>query len=191
MTTGTRRRMRLLAIATAVALSGALAGGCTHEQVLWPPTAEDVARMNGAIDAGGWYRVNYVQSLPAAAPARVARPTRILWANADTIAFRPPFDHSEEVPANLVTGVTVKTRGRGTLIGLGIGAVAVAGELGVWYALRRAAYPGTCVADACSGEAMIEIGLTTLVTGAVLGYFLGSRRTFHFAGGPASTDDGR
>ena len=188
----TRRRMRLVAIATAVASSGVLVAGCAHEQVTWPPTAEDVARMNSAIDPGGWYRVNYVQSLPAADPARVVHPTRILWANADTIAFRTPFDHSQEVPANLVTGVTVKTRGRGTLIGLGIGAIAVAGELGVWYALRSAATsPSSCVADICSGEAMLTLGVTTLVAGAVLGYFLGSRRTFHFASGSASTDDGR
>jgi hypothetical protein len=184
--------MRLVAIATAVASSGALAGGCAHEQVLWPPSAEDVARMNGAIDPGGWYRVNYVQSLPAADPARVVHPTRILWANADTIAFRTPFDHSQDVPANLVTGVTVKTRGRGTLLGLGIGAIAVVGELGGWYAFRRGASdPSSCYADVCSGEAMLTLGATTLVVGAVLGYFLGSRRTFHFAGGLASTNDGR
>jgi hypothetical protein len=183
--------MRLVAIATALASSSAMAGGCAHEQVMWPPTAEDVARVNGAIDPGGWFRVNYVESLPATDPARVARPTRILWANADTISFRTPFDHSQEVPSNLVTGVTVKTRGRGTLIGMGIAAGAVAGEVGVLYALKRASYPGTCIGDFCSGESMLTLGALTLVVGAVLGYFLGSRRTFHFAGSPASTDDGR
>ena len=130
--------MRLVAVATAIAFVGALTGGCAHEErVAWPLSAADVQRINGAIDDSGWFRVNYVRSETATALAPIARPTWIRSADADTITFRTVGDGTEQLPANLLTGVTVKDRGRGALVGTGIAVGAVAVELGIWYAFRR------------------------------------------------------
>jgi hypothetical protein len=52
----------------ALAILCTLACGCVHEQVAWPPTGEDIRRINaGAPSHGGWLRVGYVDPLGAVA----------------------------------------------------------------------------------------------------------------------------
>ena len=60
-----RRDIRVMRpVAATLAAFGLLAAGCVHEQVAWPPTRQDIRRINAGADAhGGWLRAEYVEPL--------------------------------------------------------------------------------------------------------------------------------
>jgi hypothetical protein len=178
---------------TALAALGALAGGCTlHEQVLRPPTAADIARINEtSASTNSWLRVEYVEPIASAQSVRVWQPAAIAAADVDRIDFRTREGAVQSVPTALVKGVTVKERPTGAAWGAGIGLASGAALFGAVYFLATHVIPhdegSSSNWDCDRGCFATRIVPTVAVVGAIgglIGYAIGARRTFEFAGGP-------
>jgi len=173
--------------AALIASTGLLAAGCAHDRMAWPPTATDIQRINEAAQDNHWLRVEYVSPIPSP-NLRVGRPTGIASVDNDEIGFLVADGETSKLPARLVTGVTVKDRGRGTLIGASIGTAAAIVELAAWFWVksdwdRRGGCGSPAVdlsGDICETSTYIGFGAVMILTGAALGYLIGSRRTFDF-----------
>src|SRR4029078_2222128 len=87
--------------------------GCFHEQVAWPPTPADIARINDAGEANNWFRVDYVEPLATAQGAPIGYPIAIESVDDERIAFRNRYGQIHAVPTEMVKGVTVKERAGG------------------------------------------------------------------------------
>src|SRR6187401_979469 len=107
-------------IASLVASVGVVAGGCAH-QLPWPPTAEDVARINKeAHEEDGYMRIEYVDPIASDWDAHNLRAVAIEAIDDDYISFRTRQKDIQLLPSERVRGVTVKDRDLGGLIGLGL-----------------------------------------------------------------------
>lgn len=178
--------MRITAVASAtIAL---LLGGCEHEQLPLPLTAANVARINETAQQNRWFRVEYVEPLATTEDVHVTRPAGIASADAIEIAFRTRAGDVETIPIDLVKGVTVKERASGAAagagIGLGAGLLVVGGIALLASAVQPGAFPDSGDPQPPSDGSVEKavaffVGVPTVV-GAIVGYCVGSRRTFDF-----------
>jgi hypothetical protein len=172
--------MRLVFMAAALVASiSPLASGCAHEQTARPPTASDIARINEAAADNHWFRIEYVKPIPSR-DVRVERPIGIELLAGGEIGFRTAAGEIEQLPSTMLTGVTVKDRGRGVLIGTGIGTAAVMVELAAWYWLKSA--PGSCqtpdggiLSDICRSTFVKGTAAAMVLAGAGLGYLISGK----------------
>ena len=178
--------MRAIAsLTTAVAATGLLAGGCFHEQVAWPPTPADIARINDAGEANNWFRVDYVEPLATAQGARIGYPIAIESVDDERIAFRNRYGQIHAVPTEMVKGVTVKERAGGVAAGagagLGVGGLMVGGLYLLAVVLTGPddpSAPSHPCDGACVAKTVVPILVIPTVVGGIIGYFVGGRRTF-------------
>jgi hypothetical protein len=176
-------------ISSVAAAIGLIVGGCAHEQVPTPLAPADVARINEAAESNNWFRVEYVEPLATREDVHVVRPIGIESADAAEIGFRTRAGEVDYVPTEMVQGVTVKERGRGTATGAVIGLAAGGLFLGALallaYELSRGGgfpdsdgpMPPSC--GNCAKTFTFVLVTPTLI-GAIVGTFVGSRRTFDF-----------
>ena len=171
-----RRHMHLArVIASLLASVGVVAGGCAH-QLPWPPTPDDVARINHeAHEEDGYLRIEYVDPIASDWDAHNLRAVAIESIDDDYISFRTREKEIQLVPSERVSGVTVKDRDRGGLIGLGLGAaVGAASMVGVLllFGLDLGSH------DSAKAVAM-SAGMIAFV-GLVVGYAVSGRKTYEF-----------
>ena len=183
-----RRDIRVMRpVAATLAAFGLLAAGCVHEQVAWPPTRQDIRRINAGADAhGGWLRVEYVEPLATYQGVYVKDPVAIEAVDLDRIAFQTRDGTVQPIPIATVKGVTVKERGTGALIGAGIGLAGSAVVLGLAYLIAELRWHNTwnpsCDTDCRSAVVGSGIVIWPAAIGAVVGYFIRGRRTFDLGG---------
>jgi hypothetical protein len=176
-------------IAVASATIGLLLGGCEHQQLPLPLSAANVAQINEAAQENHWLRVEYVEPIATKEDMHVTRPTGIASADAVEIGFRTRSGDVETIPMELVKGVTVKDRAAGVAagagIGLGAGVLVVGGLFLLASAVNRGSFPDSgdqnpppC--DSCVAKSVAFLVGVPTVVGCIVGYFVGSRRTFDF-----------
>ena len=162
-------------IASLVASVGIVTGGCAH-QLPWPPTAEDVARINKeAHDDEGYMRIEYVDPIASDWDAHNLRAVAIEAIDDDYISFRTRQKDIQLVPSDRVSGVTVKDRDLGGLIGLGLGAAAgAAGMVAVELLF------GLDLGSDDSKKSIAMYAGMMAFAGLVVGYAVSGRKTYEF-----------
>jgi hypothetical protein len=183
------RRTTVAAVALAASLWPAI--GCAHEQLPWPPPAEDIARINEAAKAKPYLRVQFIEPIPPARGVASAPALSIESIDDARIAFRSTAGTVVTFPSEAVKGVSVRDPRRGALIGTGIGAalgavVAALPTVGKCvfdnilpdHSSANAPRP-SCTRDFDGEDAGVAVAVGALL-GAVAGYFIGARRTFDF-----------
>jgi hypothetical protein len=160
-----------------------VAGGCAHEYLPKPPLPADIDRINAAAADNDWLRVDYVEPLPPGTDLPVKGPIAIASADDRGISLVTRAGDVKTVPAELISGVTVKERAPGALTGglagLGWGAVAIGGL----YVLANLGpedptAPDTSCGVGCKAKVFVPLMVVPAVIGAIAGYFVGGRRTF-------------
>jgi hypothetical protein len=164
-------------IGSLLASVGVVAGGCAH-QLPWPPTPDDVARINQeAHEEDGYLRIEYVDPIASDWDAHNLKAVAIESIDDDDISFRTREKKIELLPSERVRGVTVKDRDRGGLIGAGLGAAAGAGVVAgiwlVWSGLNDS--PSYVDPKAVA----IAVAIPAFV-GLVVGYAVSGRKTYEF-----------
>jgi hypothetical protein len=184
-----RRRARdIHVMAGRIAVFAAIcvpAAGCMHEQLAWPPTSEDIRRINETSGArNGGMRVQYVEPLATYQGAHVHAPTAVAAVDLDGIVFRNRDGETHRIPIATVRSVTVIERGTGALIGGAIGFAGGAALLAIIY-LVAAPYEQSrqgsgfgCEKDCATGFASLLV--TPMLVGAVVGYLFGARLIYEF-----------
>ena len=168
--------MRLARVIGSLLVSvGVAAGGCAH-QLPWPPTPEDVARINKeAHEEDGYLRIEYVDPIASHWDAHNLRAVAIEAIGDDYISFRTREKEIQLVPSDRVSGVTVKDRDRGGLIGAGLGAAAGAAGMAGGLLLF-----GFDLGSHDSAKAVaMSAGMAAFV-GLVTGYAVSGRKTYEF-----------
>ena len=177
--------MRVIAVASATI--GLLLGGCVHERLARPLTPGDVERINDGATSNNWFRVEYVEPIATEAKMHVPRPVGLASVDAVEIGIRTWTGAVEIIPTEMVTGVTVKDRARGVAAGAGLGLAAGALFIGAVFAVAYAfpdlgwpdtngAAPPDC--ESCRAKGITAALLLPAAIGGVVGYFVGSRRTY-------------
>jgi hypothetical protein len=169
----------LVVVLAAISL---LSSGCAEHLPL-PPTPADIARINEAArEENGYLRIEYVEPIPPER-ARIVRPSAIESFDDGYVSFRTAAGDLGVVRLDRIRGVTVKDRGRGALIGAGIGLVAVAAGLaGFWLLTDRGYGPGIC-SQPCPVSGIILPFAIAGAYGATIGVWISGRRTYLFGPG--------
>jgi hypothetical protein len=168
-------------IASLVASAGVVAGGCAH-QLPWPPTPDDVARINKeAHDEDGYLRIEYVDPIASHWDAHNLRVVAIEAIDRDYISFRTRDDEIQLLPSERVSGLTVKDRDLGGLIGVGLG-VAAGGAIVAadWLVLGHMQGLNGCFLY-CDAKAVAWGLAIPAFIGLVTGYAVSGRKTYEFA----------
>jgi hypothetical protein len=162
-----------------------MAGACAHEYVPKPPLPADIDRINEAAADNDWFRVEYVEPLPPGEDLPVRRPIAIASADDRHISLATRAGDVKAVPSELVWGVTVKERAPGALYGALAGLVWGAVTIGGLYVLANLGpedptAPVSSCDIGCKARVFVPLLVVPAVVGAVIGYFVGGRRTFDF-----------
>lgn len=156
-----------------------LSTGCAEHLPL-PPTPADIARINEAArEENGYLRIEYVEPIPPER-ARIARPSAIESFDDGYVSFRTAAGDLGVVRLDRIRGVTVKDRGRGALIGAGIGVAAVAAAFaGFWLLTDRGDGPGICSRPCPVAGVVLPFAIAGAY-GATIGVWISGRRTYLF-----------
>ncbi len=159
----------------------------THESVGRPPSAAEVAHINGLAAESGSMRIEYVKPFPPCGDGGCVlpvSPVRIEYADNQQVAFLTSYGSVESVPTPVVTGVSAPD-GVGAVVGGLVGAA-------IGFALSFLAVSAledfgrrSTEEDANKGCDPIcpALMVTTTIGAGVIGIALGkhqSRRTFDF-----------
>ncbi|HEY2898943.1 MAG TPA: hypothetical protein VGL59_00095 [Polyangia bacterium] len=189
-----------------VAIAIAVSGCSTTEVVGRPPSAADIALINGAAQEGRSIAIRYAFR-PIAAPGMPPPIEPLRGRNAplrinavDTRGLTLDLKSGQQVtlPLYAVAGLTVRGagRGRGAAIGATIGGGAMLGLVGIAWVISNAyeAPPRPASDNAqgsqsagCDAECKGELALATLggaLVGAAIGFLIGTSRRFVFVDAP-------
>ena len=166
------------AIASLLIWVGLVAGGCAHP-LPWPPLAADVARINKEAHAeDGYLRIEYVDPIASRWDAHNLRAVAIESIDDDYIGFRTREGEISLLPSERVSGVTVKDRDLGGLIGAGLGTLAGAGLIaGGWLLAGVGGGFDRCILY-CDGKAIVMGLAIPAFVGMVAGYAVSGRKTY-------------
>ena len=171
--------MRFDAVPVVVLVSiSLLSSGCA-EHLPVPPTPADIARINEeAREENGYLRIEYVEPIPPER-ARIVRPNAIESFDDGYVSFRTAAGDLGVIRLDRIRGVTVKDRGRGALIGGGIGVAAEAlGLFAFWLLTDRGEGAGLC--SRCQVDRIVVPFAIFGAIGATIGVWISGRRTYLF-----------